>query len=111
MRFETGGMLNVIIHGLLFMALLQNVLLRHPAKSAIKVIDFGSSCFEHEKSKWFSMSERPIPDRSFSLHLYSESLLPLAGSHPGHELPYGDRYVESGLHHGRALYRIPYLPR
>jgi dual specificity tyrosine-phosphorylation-regulated kinase 2/3/4 len=28
----------------------QNVLLRHPAKSAIKVIDFGSSCFEHEKS-------------------------------------------------------------
>ncbi|THH07192.1 hypothetical protein EW146_g9392 [Bondarzewia mesenterica] len=27
----------------------ENVLLRHPAKSAIKVIDFGSSCFEHEK--------------------------------------------------------------
>ena len=27
------------------------MLLRHPAKSAIKVIDFGSSCFEHEKSK------------------------------------------------------------
>ncbi|KAF9532393.1 kinase-like domain-containing protein, partial [Crepidotus variabilis] len=26
-----------------------NVLLRHPAKSGIKVIDFGSSCFEHEK--------------------------------------------------------------
>lgn len=30
--------------------LIKNVLLRHPAKSAIKVIDFGSSCFEHEKS-------------------------------------------------------------
>jgi dual specificity tyrosine-phosphorylation-regulated kinase 2/3/4 len=30
---------------------LQNVLLRHPTKSAIKVIDFGSSCFEHEKSE------------------------------------------------------------
>ncbi|KAF9239619.1 hypothetical protein BU15DRAFT_74473 [Melanogaster broomeanus] len=27
----------------------ENVLLKHPAKSAIKVIDFGSSCFEHEK--------------------------------------------------------------
>ncbi|KAH9967913.1 hypothetical protein BC827DRAFT_1152282 [Russula dissimulans] len=26
-----------------------NVLLRHPTKSAIKVIDFGSSCLEHEK--------------------------------------------------------------
>lgn len=29
--------------------LLQNILLRHPAKSGIKVIDFGSSCFENEK--------------------------------------------------------------
>ncbi|KAH7103780.1 hypothetical protein BKA62DRAFT_694675 [Auriculariales sp. MPI-PUGE-AT-0066] len=27
----------------------ENVLLRHPAKSGIKTIDFGSSCFEHEK--------------------------------------------------------------
>lgn len=27
----------------------ENVLLKHPAKSAIKVIDFGSSCLEHEK--------------------------------------------------------------
>ncbi|KAF9514477.1 hypothetical protein BS47DRAFT_873226 [Hydnum rufescens UP504] len=27
----------------------ENVLLRHPAKSGLKVIDFGSSCFEHEK--------------------------------------------------------------
>jgi dual specificity tyrosine-phosphorylation-regulated kinase 2/3/4 len=30
----------------------QNILLRHPAKSGLKVIDFGSSCFEHEKGKW-----------------------------------------------------------
>ena len=29
--------------------LFQNILLKHPAKSAIKVIDFGSSCFENEK--------------------------------------------------------------
>ncbi|KAM0754666.1 kinase-like protein [Meredithblackwellia eburnea MCA 4105] len=27
----------------------ENILLKHPAKSAIKVIDFGSSCFENEK--------------------------------------------------------------
>lgn len=27
----------------------ENILLKHPRKSAIKVIDFGSSCFEHEK--------------------------------------------------------------
>jgi dual specificity tyrosine-phosphorylation-regulated kinase 2/3/4 len=31
----------------------KNVLLRHPTKSAIKVIDFGSSCLEHEKSEAF----------------------------------------------------------
>jgi dual specificity tyrosine-phosphorylation-regulated kinase 2/3/4 len=30
----------------------QNVLLRHPTKSGIKVIDFGSSCFEHEKGSF-----------------------------------------------------------
>lgn len=30
----------------------QNVLLRRPDKSGIKVIDFGSSCFEHEKGMW-----------------------------------------------------------
>lgn len=29
----------------------ENILLKHPAKSAIKVIDFGSSCFEHEKGE------------------------------------------------------------
>ncbi|KAL1835360.1 hypothetical protein VTK73DRAFT_5708 [Phialemonium thermophilum] len=27
----------------------ENILLRHPLRSEIKVIDFGSSCFEHEK--------------------------------------------------------------
>ncbi|EGF97941.1 uncharacterized protein MELLADRAFT_51129 [Melampsora larici-populina 98AG31] len=27
----------------------ENILLRHPGKSAIKTIDFGSSCFENEK--------------------------------------------------------------
>jgi serine/threonine protein kinase len=29
----------------------ENVLLKHPAKSAVQVIDFGSSCFENEKGK------------------------------------------------------------
>ncbi|EFI28423.1 CMGC/DYRK/DYRK2 protein kinase [Coprinopsis cinerea okayama7 len=32
----------------------ENVLLRHPAKSAIKVIDFGSSCLEHEKTELYT---------------------------------------------------------
>ncbi len=29
----------------------QNILLCHPGRSKIKVIDFGSSCFEHEKGE------------------------------------------------------------
>ncbi|KAI8997901.1 kinase-like domain-containing protein [Pilobolus umbonatus] len=31
----------------------ENILLKHPGKCAIKVIDFGSSCFESEKGKCF----------------------------------------------------------
>ena len=59
---------------------LQNVLLRHPTKSAIKVIDFGSSCFEHEKSE---ATERAMPYMLLtmttrSLHLHSKSFLPIA---------------------------------
>ncbi|KAJ7197301.1 kinase-like domain-containing protein [Mycena pura] len=39
----------------------ENVLLRHPAKSAIKVIDFGSSCLEHEKSFLYLHSKPFLP--------------------------------------------------
>jgi serine/threonine protein kinase len=68
----------------------ENVLLKHPAKSAIKVIDFGSSCFEHEKSEP-SLSRAVISlTRAFSLYLYPKSLLSLTGGHHGHELPHGD---------------------
>jgi dual specificity tyrosine-phosphorylation-regulated kinase 2/3/4 len=44
----------------------QNVLLRHPAKSALKVIDFGSSCFEHEKS-----THRSLPLNWPDVHIYA----------------------------------------
>jgi dual specificity tyrosine-phosphorylation-regulated kinase 2/3/4 len=37
----------------------ENILLSHPSKSGIKVIDFGSSCFEHEKGR-----SHLEPDRS-----------------------------------------------
>lgn len=29
----------------------KNILLKHPAKSTIKVIDFGSSCFENDRGR------------------------------------------------------------
>jgi dual specificity tyrosine-phosphorylation-regulated kinase 2/3/4 len=45
---EVGTGILVVFYALT--QFIQNVLLRHPAKSAIKVIDFGSSCLEHEKS-------------------------------------------------------------
>lgn len=32
----------------------ENILLAHPARTEIKVIDFGSSCFENEKGGWDS---------------------------------------------------------
>jgi dual specificity tyrosine-phosphorylation-regulated kinase 2/3/4 len=36
----------------------ENILLKHPTKSTIKVIDFGSSCLENEKGKEESLRER-----------------------------------------------------
>lgn len=33
----------------------ENVLLAHPAKGEIKVIDFGSSCFENEKGRFLNI--------------------------------------------------------
>jgi hypothetical protein len=47
---------------LLFVSLpYQNILLSHPSKSGIKVIDFGSSCFEHEKGELsFRLSSRCV---------------------------------------------------
>src|SRR5260221_1458656 len=52
---------------------LKNVLLRHPAKSAIKVIDFGSSCFEHEKSLANSLSSFLQILISFTVYTYIQS--------------------------------------
>ena len=30
----------------------ENILLKHPTKSTLKVIDFGSSCFETDRGKY-----------------------------------------------------------
>jgi hypothetical protein len=89
------------------------VLLRHPTKSAIKVIDFGSSCFEHEKSKATEQQERLHATyvTTYSLHVHPKSVLPVAGGHPGNELPHGHRHVESRLHSGGTEDRVPHLPR
>ena len=58
---------------------LQNVLLRHPTKSAIKVIDFGSSCFEHEKSEAQKrlMLYMLLTMTTRSLYLHPKPVLPV----------------------------------
>lgn len=93
----------------------ENILLRHPRKSAIKVIDFGSSCFEHEKGKFirraFRLQNSKLMPPSCSLHLHPESLLPLPRSYSRYELSHGDRYLESRLHSRRALLWLSSLPR
>lgn len=59
----------------------QNILLKHPTKSTIKVIDFGSSCFENDRGKrgnrvtlQFVFSDFCI----YSIHLYSKPILPIS---------------------------------
>jgi dual specificity tyrosine-phosphorylation-regulated kinase 2/3/4 len=48
-------------------------LLRHPAKSAIKVIDFGSSCFEHEKSSSARLYVHASSDILLPVYTYIQS--------------------------------------
>src|ERR1700722_16963914 len=52
---------------------MQNGLLRHPAKRALKVIDFGSSCFEHEKSARQSLLMLFVNDDHLSVYTYIQS--------------------------------------
>ena len=49
------------------------MLLRHPAKSAIKVIDFGSSCIEPDKSQSFVLVQMPNTQSTVSVYTYIQS--------------------------------------
>jgi serine/threonine protein kinase len=72
----------------------ENILLAHPAKTEIKVIDFGSSCFENEKGMFF-LERRAVEVDFFSffflltvssLYIYPISILPIPRSHSWNEL-------------------------
>jgi len=92
----------------------ENILLAHPAKSEIKVIDFGSSCFEHEKGNLPTGTIKRTSMATYglcSVYLYSISILSLTGSHSRYDLRDANRYVEFGLHFGGATNRVSYLPR
>lgn len=67
----------------------ENILLAHPAHTEIKVIDFGSSCFENEKGRYTTQSIYlnmysliTVP----SLHIHPISFLSFAGGDPWYEL-------------------------
>lgn len=112
----------------------QNILLRHPAKSGIKVIDFGSSCFENEKGSFssFPLTALPLFDpSSCSVYTYIQSRfyrspevilgmnyhmgidvrpLPLSLSSLPLLMLLPPKDVESRLHPRRDVHRLPHLP-
>jgi dual specificity tyrosine-phosphorylation-regulated kinase 2/3/4 len=54
----------------------ENILLAHPMRSEIKVIDFGSSCFEHEKGTFIICRYFFIDTNEyFSVHIHPVSFL------------------------------------
>src|ERR1700686_1278138 len=78
----------------------ENILLVHPLKSDIKIIDFGSSCFENEKGIV------PQLQTNSSLHLYSISVLSVSRGHSRDDIRNGNRYVVHWLYSRRTLHRL-----
>ena len=74
----------------------QNILLCHPVKSGIKIIDFGSSCLETEKGELMC----------YSLYVHPVPLLPKSGGDFGDELCHGHRYMESWASPSRNKYEL-----
>lgn len=77
----------------------ENILLAHPARSEIKVIDFGSSCFENEKG----MPRRHkdcMKANVYSIHLHPKSILSVTRGYSWHDIWSTHRYVESRLYPG-----------
>lgn len=50
----------------------ENILLKHPTKSTIKVIDFGSSCLESEKGNIFKNEFKYLLTCLCSVYIYSK---------------------------------------
>lgn len=100
----------------------ENILLCNPKRSAIKIVDFGSSCqlgqrvlwtnlfIEHEESveicyrmlkvNWLRI---PLPPSDISVH--PESILSLPWSVIGNAIWPGHRYVVSGMYSSGNAYR------
>ena len=108
----------------------ENILLKLKGQSSIKVIDFGSSCYDHQRvytyiqSRFYRSPEvilgalPRIHHLSNSLSLYVNVVPSLPPSLPPSLLllcrdavQHGHRHVESGVHLGRAVHGLPAVPR
>ena len=67
----------------------ENILLKQPNKSNIKIIDFGSSCFKDERIYTYIQVCTRVRNLVLS-DARAEPLLPLPRSHPGPALRHGD---------------------
>lgn len=79
----------------------ENILLCNPKRSAIKIVDFGSSC---QLGQRVSTDADDNPEPAFyaasilDLPIHSITFLPLAGGAAGHPLRLGHRHVVARLH-------------
>ena len=67
----------------------ENILLKQPNKSNIKIIDFGSSCFKDERIYTYIQVCTRVRNLVLS-DARAEPLLPQPRSHPGPALRHGD---------------------
>lgn len=109
----------------------ENILLSQRGPGNIKVVDFGSSCYEQQRGKkkrlhviagfFLFFQNKCSPENlynsrlplslSISVHIHSESILPLSRGYTGSPLQHGHWHVESGLHPCWTLHRLSSLPR
>lgn len=102
----------------------ENILLCNPKRSAIKIVDFGSSCQLGQRVLWIalfiacveSVKKRTvwwlskcnwlcIPPPTSDISVHPESILPLPWSVIGNAIWPGHRHVVSGMYSGGDAYR------
>lgn len=78
----------------------ENILLCNPKRSAIKIVDFGSSCQLGQRVSPLAKDWTNFANHCFfaDLPVHPVKVLSLTGSAAWHPLRPGHRHVESGLH-------------
>lgn len=88
----------------------ENILLCNPKRSAIKIVDFGSSCqlgqrvCVHQKNP-FLENQFIFGSIPSDIPIHSISILSITGSSFGHTVRFGHRHVVTWMHTGWNAYR------